>query len=694
MDAAPLGIAMFGADLRFERVSRRFAEIVGVAPQDHVGRHPHELDSRVVNLLEPVLRQVYRSGQTVSEQLTIEGPDQVDERHLDVSCFPVLGSGGSFHGAGLVVEDVTQEVTSRRRSAHLLSLSQDLTRVVSEEDLAARVTRFLSDVFGGNALVGLVDDGVPVLRVQPQMSGHAEGARHSWERLDVRLDGDDPLSSAMRRGEPLEVDGDETEQCSAGTADAVAAGTDLSAVWVPVLGRSGGMPLAVIRVGWPYRRQITESSLTLLTTVASLMALALNRIRLAAQLADDRFQHALNAMFEDVAVLSPVRDDSGRITDFRVEFTNEPLIDDTAEGEDREDDRSATALDLVSGWRRSGLFNRFVEVVETGEPWVEERFRYHVARSRGGEHNVLVGEGAGQDGSDVDAAKQVTEGVLSIQVVRFDNGCLVASRDVTRMVALEQAEQEASETAHRERIAIEMLQQAALPLQIPRVEGLDIGALYQPALPEQPIGGDWYDVFRLGDQRAAFVIADVSGHGPRSAAFMVKIRNVLRAVATQIETPAEVLRAVNQIICGHYAEAATHFITCCYSVIDMETSRIEWSTAAHPPPILVEASDVGLLDQEPGLPLAVTGSAEYHNHRRALRDGERILLYTDGLFERRDETVDDGLDRLCRVLDKASDLDAQQAVEQLGASVIDPFDDLAAMVIDFRRELDSDSVHR
>ena len=169
-------------------------------------------------------------------------------------------------------------------------------------------------------------------------------------------------------------------------------------------------------------------------------------------------------------------------------------------------------------------------------------------------------------------------------MVRFGDGYLAASRDVTRLVRLEKAEREAEDLAFRERTAVELLQQAALPLEIPTIGDLTIGALYQPSMPGQPIGGDWYDVFRLSEHRLALVIADVSGHGPAAAAFMVKVRNVVRAVAAQIEQPAEVLSSVNRIVCDHYTEAATHFITCCYAVVDISTSQLEWSTAAHPHP--------------------------------------------------------------------------------------------------------------
>ena len=78
----------------------------------------------------------------------------------------------------------------------------------------------------------------------------------------------------------------------------------------------------------------------------------------------------------------------------------------------------------------------------------------------------------------------------------------------------------------------------------------------------------------------------------------------------------------------------------------------------------------------------MTASAEYHAHRVSLRPTDRLALFTDGLFERRDELPDDGLDRLARTLERLDGLEPQLAVERLGASVTDPFDDLAALVVD------------
>jgi hypothetical protein len=393
-------------------------------------------------------------------------------------------------------------------------------------------------------------------------------------------------------------------------------------------------------------------------TVASLAALALNRVRLTEWLSQDRFRAALDSMLDSVTIAESVRGSDERIIDFRVDFVNDASRMRSAD--------LASGRSLLSqrpGWKHDGTFDQLVRVVETGVPWVDERLERHDPRPDG----------------------TATSTVLSLRVVRFGDGYLAASRDVTRMIRLEREAAAAKALADRERIAVELLQQAALPIELPTVAGLTIGALYQPAVPEQPIGGDWYDVFRRGDGRMALVIADVSGHGPRSAAFMVKVRNVVRAVATQVDSPAEVLAVVNRVLCDHYAEASTHFVTCTYAIVDTNVAEMEWAAAAHPPPALVRDGSAGLLEQRPGLPLAVTDSAEYRTQSVGLRPRDRIALYTDGLFERRGETVDDGLARLLGVLEALDQLDADHAVASLGTSVTDPFDDLAALVVDLHR---------
>lgn len=134
-----------------------------------------------------------------------------------------------------------------------------------------------------------------------------------------------------------------------------------------------------------------------------------------------------------------------------------------------------------------------------------------------------------------------------MQVAKFGDGYIAATREVTEIVAAEREAQLASTLIAAERSAMELLQAAALPSSLPTVRDVTLSAVYEPADPIQPVGGDWYDAFLLDDDRIALVIADVSGHGREAAAFMLQVPNIFRAVAIQHALPADVLHHANEV---------------------------------------------------------------------------------------------------------------------------------------------------
>lgn len=662
IEAAPVGIAMFGPDLRLQQLNRRLAGVDGRSPAAMVGRRLGALGPRLDLLLAAGVAEVRSSGRPVdAREHTTSGPDRSSpDRHWTASYFPVVDGAGEQVGVGAVVQDVTNDVVTRGRAARLTALAADMTRVLDVDDLVRLLTGFLADALGGRALVAVVDTRRSALQVHETMRGYTREEAEAWRQFDLPIEREVPMCEAARAAEPIVVeDPVQFEQQFPGLEPQRRLVGDAACICVPILDPTDHAPLAVFRVGWPTKRPIDQATRTLCDTVASLAALALNRVRLTEWLSQDRFRAALDSMLDSVTIAESVRDAEERIVDFRVDFVNDASRRKTADLAS-----GRRLLDQRPDWGRDGTFDRLVEVVDTGVPWVDERLERSETRPDG----------------------TATSRVQSLRVVRFGDGYLAASRDVTRMVRLEREAAAAQALADRERMAVELLQQAALPIELPARTGLTIGALYQPAVPEQPIGGDWYDVFLRRDGRMALVIADVSGHGPRSAAFMVKVRNVVRAVATQVDAPAEVLGVVNRVLCDHYAEASTHFVTCTYALVDADAAEMEWAAAAHPPPVVVTDGRARLLAQRPGLPLAVTDTAEYRTQSVTLRPGDRIALYTDGLFERRGETVDDGLARLAGSLESVDRLGAEAAVARLGASVSDPFDDLAALVVDLLRD--------
>ncbi len=190
------------------------------------------------------------------------------------------------------------------------------------------------------------------------------------------------------------------------------------------------------------------------------------------------------------------------------------------------------------------------------------------------------------------------------------------------------------------------LQQAILG---PTVLPHGFAVRYAPAEEPLKVGGDWYDVVALGDDRIGVVVGDCVGHGLAAAAVMGQLRSAARALLISKSTPATVLEGLD-LFARAMPGALCTTVFC--AVIDLRASAISYSSAGHPPPILVSADgERQLLDAARSLPLAVAsaGIARTESSTR-LAAGSTLLLYTDGLIERRGESLDTGIDRATTAL--------------------------------------------
>ncbi|HET7743348.1 MAG TPA: SpoIIE family protein phosphatase [Gaiellaceae bacterium] len=195
-----------------------------------------------------------------------------------------------------------------------------------------------------------------------------------------------------------------------------------------------------------------------------------------------------------------------------------------------------------------------------------------------------------------------------------------------------------------ERTIAETLQRTVLPGSLPRIDGIHLAARYLPGTAELDVGGDWFDAIRLGDGRLALVVGDVVGKGVQAAATMGQLRNALRAFSLdQMRTSSTVAR-LNRIA-EEILDAA--FATVVYAIVDPESRVCRFTSAGHPPPLVAYADGrVELLEEGRGLPLGTGAESSYPQAVLEVPDGTILLLYTDGLVERRDRTIDDGLDAL------------------------------------------------
>jgi PAS domain S-box-containing protein len=206
--------------------------------------------------------------------------------------------------------------------------------------------------------------------------------------------------------------------------------------------------------------------------------------------------------------------------------------------------------------------------------------------------------------------------------------------------ALALRESEARVETHQ-RVA-SVLQTSILPDRLPALGGVELAAAYQPAESGVDVGGDWYDAFTIPGDRLVVVIGDVAGHGVEAATLMGRVRNATRAYAIEDDDPARILTRLDQLL--HTLEPDA-MVTAIAAEFDVRNSTLSWSRAGHPPPLLVDGEQVEYLEQPGGTPLGAIG-AEYTCETRQLHEGALLLLYTDGLVERRTRPIDDGLEWL------------------------------------------------
>jgi PAS domain S-box-containing protein len=204
----------------------------------------------------------------------------------------------------------------------------------------------------------------------------------------------------------------------------------------------------------------------------------------------------------------------------------------------------------------------------------------------------------------------------------------------------------------REHTTAETLQRSLLPDRLPSVPGLVMEAMYRPVTRNMEIGGDWYDAFRLADQKLGVAVGDVMGKGLTAAAGMGRVRNALRALALTDPRPAAVLGGLDRLF--NATEEEEQVTTVAYLVIDPETGEGVLGNAGHLPALVLEAGCAPRFDQvEAGTPLGWASPRKQHAFH--LRPGSTAVFYSDGLVENRNRGLDAGLEDLAAVAARADE---------------------------------------
>ncbi|HEX2809985.1 MAG TPA: PAS domain S-box protein, partial [Kineosporiaceae bacterium] len=209
---------------------------------------------------------------------------------------------------------------------------------------------------------------------------------------------------------------------------------------------------------------------------------------------------------------------------------------------------------------------------------------------------------------------------------------------------------EARQRAERDRRIATVLQADLLPNVPSWVGPVQVATRYQPAGAGQTVGGDWHDVFALPGGRIGLVVGDVAGHGIESAATMTRLRYAARMLATTGASPAGVLTRLNQVV--HAAAGPQEelpLVTIVHAQLDLATSVLTYSSAGHMPLLVLPAADPTIerltwpLPSTGGPPIGVVTDYRYTQLETPLDPGCVLIGFTDGLIERRGESLDEGL---------------------------------------------------
>jgi serine phosphatase RsbU (regulator of sigma subunit)/anti-sigma regulatory factor (Ser/Thr protein kinase) len=239
----------------------------------------------------------------------------------------------------------------------------------------------------------------------------------------------------------------------------------------------------------------------------------------------------------------------------------------------------------------------------------------------------------------------------------------------------------------RERATALTLQRAMLPTGLSAPSSVEVRHRYLPGSKLIEVGGDWYESIALPGGRVALVVGDVAGHGVRAAVTMGRLRTAIHTLAMLELPPAETLQQLNELM-QELGAREPHFATCVYAIFDAVAGTCELACAGHLPPLLVRPDGSNeLLDVSPAPPLGV-GTGPIQSTTLPIQDGSLLVLYTDGLVEKRTRDIDEGISKLREIFSPATvDLPLEDLCKATLAGVYadEQRDDIAVLIARLRK---------
>src|SRR5262245_15534022 len=248
-----------------------------------------------------------------------------------------------------------------------------------------------------------------------------------------------------------------------------------------------------------------------------------------------------------------------------------------------------------------------------------------------------------------------------------------------RLLGIVQDETEIRAFEREHRIA-DTLQQALLPASFPDVEGAEVAARYVPAEIGLAAGGDWFDVIPVGGGRVALVIGDVAGHGLEAASLMGQLRLAVRAYALEGHAPGVIAERTDALL---HEVAQDEMATLLLVVLDIEALAATVVSAGHPPPIAISAGEARLLPVMSAPPLGLGSRGPFPESTVVLDPDATLLLYTDGLIDRPDLPIDEGIRRLLGAAEASAEVAITDICDGILGTMVsgDASDDIALLAL-------------
>lgn len=632
---------------------------------------------------------VVLSGETWSGQLVLAGA--TGQAAMLTSWSPVH-VGDAVTGALLLAEPLPDSSSSVRlltnRLRRLATVATDLLLAETVDAVSLVITNELTEAAGATAgsFSLLVDDQTLALI---GVRGGREGLASRWATYPVA--GRTPAGEAVRTGRTIVVTGSDEIRDRYPDLESLGEGvTSLVCLPLTVTGRTMG----VVTLSLPSRSSVDAAELQFLGILADTCAQAVTRIR-AQEVVADR-EAKLRFLAEASVRLSSDLDYETTLT--AVAEMGVPWFADWC----------AIALDEDGALRTLSVAHALpqhaalVEEIQTRYPSSPDapRGAYQVLRS--GQSDLAA------DLSDdlLAAVAQDEEHLRLLRLLDFHSAMVVPLKVRDRVLGVvtwvtgsggrrftSEDVAFAEDLAGRAAVAIDnaqlhsqlrdvalRLQRAVLPESLPEGPGWEMAVDYQPA-GRTGVGGDFYDVLPLDDGKLAIFVGDVMGRGVEATSTMAQMGSALRTLAAVDPDPETVMAGLDLVFDRLDLE---QLVTVVYAVADSVSGQLRVINAGHPGPVILAVDGTTENMDAPETMILGAGGGERSVLTRTLEPGDTLLFFTDGLFERRDEDSDRGMERLIRrsaSLPRTSDLAGELA--RIVGEVRDPTrdDDVAALVL-------------